>query len=205
MPMICRIITCDARVDLSTYEDRELLRLLALGRESALREFYHRYWDSLFTKAFNFLRFEDAAKDWVQEVFVWPWTHRAGLQVENTNSYLHQATRFQALKSLREEKAADDFEKRLSQLTDYILASDTLEFKELKTWLEGLISAIPEDQRNIFRLHREESLTYSQIAEKLGISVKTVEKKMSLSLRCLREHTNEQMLLLLFFLPVAAG
>lgn len=51
-------------------------------------------------------------------------------------------------------------------------------------------------QRLIFRLHREESLTYREIAERLQISVKTVEKKMSMSLRYLRAHAGDSIVLL---------
>lgn len=184
------------RSDLSKYPDTQLLEWLADDREPALQELYDRYWERLFTKAYNFLHSPDAAKDCVQEVFIWLWTHRSTVQIDNVNHYLHQATRFQALKALREEKAAADFEDRLSRLTDHILASDVLEFKELKAYLENLIDELPEDQRAIFRMHREESLTYNQIADKLGISVKTVEKKMSLALRYLRTHTGDTLIFL---------
>ena len=185
--------------DLSKYQDAQLLQLLADNREPALKELYDRYWDSLFAKAFNFLHNEDAAKDCVQEVFIWLWGHRQSVRIENVNSYLHQATRFQALKALREEKAATGFEQRLAGLSDHILTSDALEFKELKTYLENLVNSLPEDQRLIFKLHREEALTYNQIAERLGISVKTVEKKMSLALRHLRAHTDDAFIFLVFF------
>jgi RNA polymerase sigma-70 factor (ECF subfamily) len=191
------------RSDLSKYLDTELIGLLAADREPALQELYERYWERLFTKAYNFLRSEDAAKDCVQEVFIWLWTHRNSVQIENVNSYLQQATRFQALKALRERRPTGDFEDRLSRLTGHILASDAIEFKELKTYLEGLIESLPEDQRLIFRLHREESLTYSQIAEKLGISVKTVEKKMSLALRHLRAHTGDTLFIMAILAALA--
>jgi RNA polymerase sigma-70 factor (ECF subfamily) len=191
------------RPDFSKYPDTELLGLLADDREPALQELYDRYWERLFNKAYNFLHSEDAAKDCVQEVFIWLWTHRSTVQIENVNNYLHQATRFQALKALREEKAAGNFEDRLSRLTGHILASDAIEFKELKAYLENLIDQLPGDQRMIFRMHREESLTYNQIAEKLGISVKTVEKKMSLALRHLRAHTGDTLIFLAILSAIA--
>jgi RNA polymerase sigma-70 factor (ECF subfamily) len=185
--------------DYKTYDDRELISLLAGGAEPALQELFDRYWESLFAKAYHFLDSEAAAKDCVQEVFIWLWQHRGTLAIENVKNYLHQAARFQALKALREQKAAKGFEHRLKQLTSSILQENTLEFKELKNLLESLIASLPEDQQLIFRLHREEALTYRQIADKLNISVKTVEKKMSLSLRYLRRHANGSPLLVLFF------
>jgi RNA polymerase sigma-70 factor (family 1) len=182
--------------DYKIYADTELVRLMADGEEPAFRELFDRYWSSLFLRANNFLDNEDAAKDCVQEVFIWLWLHRDGLDIGNMDHYLHQATRFQAFKALREQKAAGNFESRLVQFTEKIIVSDELEFKELKAFLENLINALPEDQRLIFRLHREEGLTYKEIAERLNISVKTVEKKMSLSLRYLRAHTGDVVILL---------
>jgi RNA polymerase sigma-70 factor (ECF subfamily) len=182
--------------DYKTYADTELVRLMAEGEEPALRELFDRYWSSLFRRANNFLDNEDAAKDCVQEVFIWLWLHRDTLDIGNMEHYLHQATRFQAFKALREQKAAGNFESRLIQFTETIMASDVLEFKELKAFLDSLIDSLPEDQRLIFRLHREESLTYKEIAERLNISVKTVEKKMSMSLRYLRAHSGDAFILL---------
>jgi RNA polymerase sigma-70 factor (ECF subfamily) len=191
------------RSDFSIYADKELLQLLAQSQETALGEIYSRYWESLYNKAFNFLRSVDAAKDCVQEVFVWLWIHRETVSIENLNSYLHQATRFQALKALRENKAAPEFDNRLTVFSNDILGSEALEYKELKDYLEKLINALPEDQRLIFKLHREESLTYNEIAQKLGISVKTVEKKMSQSLRYLRSRASESAVLLLIILSIS--
>ena len=72
------------------------------------------------------------------------------------------------------------------QITFRVLDDDTLQYKELKNHLHNLIATLPEDQRLIFTLHREEGLTYQQIADRLDISIKTVEKKMSLALKHLR-------------------
>jgi len=60
----------------------------------------------------------------------------------------------------------------------------------------NMISTLPDDQREIFVLHRTEGLTYSQIAERKNISIKTVEKKMSLALRHLGPHAGDAVMLL---------
>jgi len=57
---------------------------------------------------------------------------------------------------------------------------------ELKKHLQEAINQLPPKGRTIFRLSREEGLTYSEIAEQLGISVKTVESHMRRSLTNLR-------------------
>ncbi len=191
--------------DFSTYNDLELLRLLAKSEESALREIMRRYSDSLFARAYNFLGSVESAKDCVQEVFLSLWKNRETAVIENLHHYLHQAARFQAFQALRASKASVDLEKRLADLTLAVVQDDNLAYKELKKLLQDCLAELPEDMRNIFLLHREEALSYREIAEKLNISVKTVEKKMSGSLRYLRERIVSAIFLFLYFLLFFIG
>jgi RNA polymerase sigma-70 factor (ECF subfamily) len=187
------------RSDFTTRTDAELTSFLAGGSEHALTEIIDRYWEKLFTKANNFLRDEEAAKDCIQDVFISLWQNHNKTQIENLNSYLQQAVRFRALRMIREMKISAEFEVRINDLTKFIINDDGLPAKELKKIIEDLIASLPEDQRKIFTLHREEQLTYRQIAEKMDISVKTVEKKMSKSLSQLRLGLNDVLTLALIF------
>jgi len=186
-----------------TPTDGALLTRLAQRHEPSLDVIMQRYWKSLYVKAYNFLRDEDSAKDCVQEVFIALWENKEPQAIINLSSYLHQAARFQALMSIRKSKRLDELAKRSALLTELVLhpdSLDTLYLKELKTKLEAIISEFPKQQQQIFRMSREAGLSYREIAEQLGISVKTVEKKMSLSLAALRGHF-EAPLLALLFLP----
>lgn len=173
--------------------DEELVNLMRANQEPAFTELYNRFWESLYTRAYNFLRQEDAAKDCVQEVFIWLWQHRNAVAIERVSPYLHQAVRFQAIKMLNEQNKLVAIDERLSDLTLKILAEDTLQYKELRDLLQKILSGLPGDQQFIFNLHREGGLTYPQIAEKLGISVKTVEKKMTRSLKVFRSGMKDAM------------
>lgn len=62
-----------------------------------------------------------------------------------------------------------------------------LELSDLKKYLSVLISQLPPRQQEIFRMSREQNLTYKQIAEQLSISEKTVEYHMGLALKYLRK------------------
>ena len=74
-----------------------------------------------------------------------------------------------------------------------------LEFGLMKK-IESAIAALPEKRQEIFRLAREEGLKYREIADRLEISVKTVETQMTLALRQLRESLKEFKNLVMFFL-----
>lgn len=193
--------------------DSELLDLLGKKDENALSAIIDRYWDPLFTKAFNFLSKKDIAKDCVQDVFISLWK-RSDKPIDNLNHYLHQAVRFRALRTIKDQQSNKLLESRLSKFNELILNDESLEFKELKKTLYSLIHSLPGDQRTIFLLNREEGLTYKQIAEKLNISVKTVEKKMSRSIKTLRTGLDEAMILAIgsvstgvfsYFLPLTKG
>jgi len=169
-----------------THTDNELLRMLSQHDELAFAEIYNRYWKHLYFSAHNILQVKETAQDAVQEVFISLWKRRSDSQIEVLQPYLHQAVRFQVFKAIRAEKTDQDFFNRLALITRDILFEDPVLFKELETLYQQLIHALPPDEQEIFRLHRDSGLTYKQIAEQKNISVKTVEKKMSRSLRELR-------------------
>lgn len=172
--------------DYRDHNDHELLQLLVADDRGAFAELYRRHWKPLFVTAASILQNHSIAGDIVQEVFISVWQRRLELKVRSPSAYLQQAVRFQVFKAIRAGKTDADFQKRLSEVSRDILADDPLLFKELQRLLEAVIRSLPEDQRTIFRMNRDENLTYKEIAGRLGISVKTVEKKMSRSLRHLR-------------------
>ena len=179
-----------------SHTDNELLRMLHQSDELAFAEIYNRYWKPLYSSAHNILQVRDAAQDAVQEVFISLWKRRADIQVEILQSYLHQAVRFQVFKAIRAEKTDQDFFNRLSLITRDILFDDPLLFKELESLYQQLIHALPPDEQEIFLLHRDSGLTYKQIAEQKNISVKTVEKKMSRSLKEIRFGMDDAMMVI---------
>ena len=73
-----------------------------------------------------------------------------------------------------------------------------LEMEELEREIELAVNSLPEKCREVFELSRFEGLKYSQIAEKMGISVKTVEAQMSKALHVLKERLGEFLSLLFF-------
>jgi RNA polymerase sigma-70 factor (ECF subfamily) len=62
--------------------------------------------------------------------------------------------------------------------------------EELNQQLQQALASIPEGPREVFLMNRIEELSYSEIADRLGLSVKAIEKRMSEALRVLREKFN---------------
>lgn len=170
----------------SNTSDHELLPLLSAGDMAAFTEIYNRYFRQLLRTAHNILDDQDLAQDVVQNVFISMWNKRGQVQIGQLKPYLHQATRYTVLKQIRERKQDQGFYLRLAQITTDIITDNPLLFKEQQQLLQELIDTLPENCKETFRLSREENKTYKQIAEMLGISEKTVEKRISQALKHFR-------------------
>ena len=77
-----------------------------------------------------------------------------------------------------------------------ITADDELEASELEQRIQESINALPEARKKIFILSRYEGLKYKEIAEKLNISIKTVENQMGSAIKQLKNDLAEYMVLL---------
>lgn len=173
-------------MDYTAYTDLELITHMKQGDVSAFTELYNRYFKLLYNTADNILRKADISKDVVQEVFVSVWQNREKQEISFPKAYLHQAVRFQVFKAIRSDKTDAAFYERLVQVSRQMVVENDLSYKEFQRTVDDLIKSLPDDCRMTFLMSREQEMTYNQIAQRLNISVKTVEKKMSQALHYLR-------------------
>lgn len=177
--------------------DRLLCLGLTKGEQDAFREIYERYFDELFGRAYKILGDVQGAEDAVQETFAALWKYRAGTEIQNLGGYLNRSLRNASLKAYQQHKTDAAFFERLARASNQLLVSDPVVYKELQAKLIELIRALPEDQQMIYNMSREQHMTNQQIADHMQISVKTVEKKMTLSLKYLRAELLKAMVLIL--------
>jgi len=171
----------------SPLTDPELLSLLKDNDHGAFTEIYNRYWKTLYGSALKIIQDKDIAQDITQNIFISLWHRRTEAEIISLKPYLQQATRFAVFAAIRQMKTDQSFYSRLAEVTADIITDNPLLFKEQQAILKELVETLPTDCRETFRLSREESMTYKQIAALLGISEKTVEKRMSKSLRHIRQ------------------
>ncbi|MEA3478602.1 MAG: sigma-70 family RNA polymerase sigma factor, partial [Bacteroidota bacterium] len=126
---------------------------------------------------------------------------------KSVKSYLSTAIRNRSLNYLRDNKKFDTGLMDVEGLYPDKAAepSDRLVDKELKEKIDAAINELPEKCREVFLLNRHDHLKYREIADRLGISVKTVETQMSKALQHLRTCLKEYMIILLFFLLMVSG
>ncbi|MDZ7648264.1 MAG: RNA polymerase sigma-70 factor [Cytophagales bacterium] len=131
----------------------------------------------------------DEAKNLVHEVFISFWEKFDTLPIDtHYRSYLYTAVRNRSLNHLRDRKKLITLENAEHKMAEENTAMETA---ELEKEIEYAINSLPEKCRQIFELSRYEGLKYQEIAEKLEISVKTVEAQMSKALATLRTHLGE--------------
>ncbi|MGH7493700.1 MAG: RNA polymerase sigma-70 factor [bacterium] len=142
---------------------------------------------------FNFahykLRNVEAAEDIVQEVFIKLWENRHQIKAERSlKSYLYTITTNLALNYIRHTKVAIKFQRTLNE-ESFLQESpqSSLEKKELHEKLLAALALLPEKPRIVFMMSRMEQLSYREIAERLEISIKTVESHIGAALKALRK------------------
>ena len=172
--------------DYKILTDADLLQLFKADDKRAFTEIYDRYWKLLYYTAHNIIQDDESARDVVQEGFTSLWLRRKETEIQSLKAYLQQASRFKVLKLIRQQQTNERFFERLQEVTTEILLDDPLIFKEQQQLVQQLLDKLPPDYLETFRLSREENLTYKQIALALNISEKTVEKRISKSLKYIR-------------------
>jgi RNA polymerase sigma-70 factor (ECF subfamily) len=167
---------------------------------------FKTHYSSLCSYANSFLRDVDASEEVVQEVMFKIWTNRKTLVIDTSmKSYLFRAVRNGCMNVLKHIKVRDEYRSWREHAGDENLRSkeDDIIASELEQKIREAIDRLPMERRKVFVLSRYDGLTYGQIAEKLGISVKTVENQMGKALKTLREELAEYLpWLVLFFYEV---
>ena len=181
--------------------EHELCCNLQNGDEKAFEKLFRFYYRPLCVFASRILQDEDEAEELVQDFFVKFWEKRTQIQIETSlKSYLFRSTKNLCLNRLKHEQIKIQHAKKV------VADSEEKDFDgqfievDLQKDIENSIAELPEKRREIFRLSREEGLKYREIAERLNISVKTVEAQMGLAIKTLRERLKKYNFLLFFIL-----
>ena len=158
------------------------------------KELFEQYYNPLCNFANSILYDSTKAEDAVQDVFVKMWQKKDTVGgLENVKSYLFQATKNKCIEYLRklklDKKLSEENESRL-EMSSSINTDDEAEKYVLKEKLFNSIRQLPPKCRNVFTMSKINGLTYSEIAEELDISPKTVENQIGRALRLLREMMN---------------
>ena len=153
---------------------------------------FRKYYAGLCKSLYKILRDATLAEDIVQEVFLKVWEVRETLKMEDAiQSYLYRSCYNAALNFLKQQKKNTDLDNLETTITASDSAERHLNFQETEAEIQKAIDALPPKTKVVFSLSRFEELSYKEIADRLDISLKSVEKHMGIALQRLRENLKE--------------
>jgi RNA polymerase sigma-70 factor, ECF subfamily len=168
-------------------------------RNSDVGEFqllFENYYSKLCDFVIGFVRASDVAEDIVQDLFLKVWERRYEWYPNGPiRSYLFKCARNAAIDYLRNQKLKRTYMCEISiDIADNSSPrpDNQLEIKDINNRLQQLVNEMSERQRTIFVLNRIYKLTYREIADIHGISIKTVETHMARALKIIREKLLEK-------------
>jgi RNA polymerase sigma-70 factor (ECF subfamily) len=187
--------------------DQNIFEAIRLDDRQAFERLFREYYRPLTAYAFRFVRELPTAENIVQDVFLRLWQNRREIVITTSlEHYLFRSVRNHSLNQLDKARVRSGFLK-MQMETESAHEDYAPFFPEpgLLDKIEAAISALPEKRQEIFRMAREEGLKYREIADKLNLSVKTVEAQMTLALKQLRESLKEFHPKVLFLMLTGKG
>lgn len=164
-----------------------LLQKIQNGDENEFKEFYHLQFFKLYQFAYSFVHSKETSEEIVNDVFLAFWQKRSVVNtIDNIQVYLYVFVKNASLKYLRRNNlpvpvSIDDL-----SVDHFPMVADPellLSQRELQQQIREAIEQLPPRCRLIFKLVKEDGLTYKQVASILDISVKTVDSQLYLALK----------------------
>ncbi len=174
-------------IELVKKEDVELMDRLRSGDETALKLIYKKYWNQLFSSAYNMLQDQQACEDIIQEIFINLWNKREIIEIKiSLKAYLFASARYEVYRQVRQGSVHEDIFEHIHERLQTPSEYGNLEHRELLSQISSIVDKLSTKCRVVYKLSREEQLSHKEIASQLDISTKTVENHLNKALRQLR-------------------
>jgi RNA polymerase sigma-70 factor (ECF subfamily) len=175
--------------------DTEIIGRIRQGDVGQFESLFRSSYVSLVRYAKTLIKDHDTAEEIVQDLFFRLWNDRGKMKIESSlNGYLFRSVHNRCLHYIEHNRVVARYaEEMLYRNSDtQENPSDILHYKELQARIVRILERLPQRCGKIFYMSRFEGLKYSEIAEKLSVSVKTVESNMGRALKEFRKELTEQ-------------
>ena len=173
--------------------------------EQAFELLFRKYYVRLCGFANKFITDSNESEEIVQEVFLKIWKRRDQLKLDNEiRPYLFKSVQNLCFNFLEHKKVTDNYYSVIevvykNQAEDFNTYESVL-YTEFQAKVDAAIGSLPKECRRIFQMSRQDGLKYTEIADKLEISVKTVESQMSRALSKLKTELRDYLSILIISL-----
>ncbi|MDP4210626.1 MAG: RNA polymerase sigma-70 factor [Bacteroidota bacterium] len=192
--------------------EQDLLLPLKNGEEKAFEQLFKQHFVGLCLFAEHFVHDTHTAEEIVEDFFCEFWENCTNLTItDSIKGYLYRSIYNNSMKYLRHKKVEQKYitaqqakynEKELSELSLHSYPIANLIIQELESKIETEINKLPPQCKDIFCMSRYENLSYSEIAEKTGLSVNTVKTQISRALKKLRDELQDYLVALAFIITL---
>lgn len=170
--------------------------LIQQGNEKAFEQMYRDHYRGLYALACRFLNNNGLAEEAVHDVLLRLWDQSAQIEINTSlKAYLFKSVSNHCLNLLSKKQVSKTDVTELQTLADASQVDEWLYEEELCRKLLNLLDQLPEQNRIIFKMSRLDDKKHQEIADELGLSIKTVKNNITLTLQFLRTHLKEDQLL----------
>lgn len=185
--------------------EKILLSGLQNGDSNAFSNIFNAYYRDLVIFATRLTKELNQAEEIVQDTFVTLWEERESLKITTSlKSYLLKSVQNKYIDWFRHKKIVRmHSESVLEKPAQFALNTDSyLLYSELNEQIEKALRLLPEQVSETFRMNRNKGLKYHEIADILGISVRTVEVRIGKALHLLRNCLRDYSVITIFLLSL---
>ena len=175
--------------------DTEIIRRIRQGDKVQFESLFRSSYVSLVKYAKTLVKDHDTAEEIVQDLFFRLWQDKEKIKIESSlNGYLFRAVHNRCLHWMDHNRVVGKYAQEMTylQTENAENPSDIILLKELQSKITGILERLPERCGRIFCMSRFEGLKYTEIAERLSVSVKTVEANMGKALKEFRKALTEK-------------
>lgn len=173
-------------------EDKTVIQKLIAGDTKAFEQVYRQFSRSMYLSALGLWPNTQVAQDAVQESFIYLWNHRRQIDTSlSIEGYLHTSVRHYILNYIRHQKVKQSREQEIIREQEFLNRPDEEDLTPKVEFFRQVLATLPESCRKIFVMSVIEGMSYTDTADKLGISVNTVKSQVKIAYRKIKNVVQE--------------
>ncbi|MBN2482483.1 MAG: RNA polymerase sigma-70 factor [Bacteroidales bacterium] len=181
---------------MSAINEKSLLERIKVGDKAAFSVVFVAYYSNLVMFAITFIREKQTSEEIVQDVFVKLWDNREILEIKSSlKSFLMKSVQNKCIDCIRHQKIRNRYSENIlnnpklfeNETESYML------YSELERHIDIVLQRLPDKINQAYSLNRFDGMTYQEIADKLKVSVRTIEVRVSKALNFLRANLKDYM------------
>lgn len=178
------------------------------GDIRAFESYYKDHYKEFFLASYKYVKTPELAKEIVNDVFLKIWEDAGKITIESSlKSYIYRSVINRSINALNKQKKVMQNQRELAYLPQETYELREIETNELKVKLYKAIDDLPEQCKKVFLMSRFDDMKQKEIADKLGISIKTVKNHITHALKQISKSAGFSFIILMtllnFFLNIS--